>query len=357
MNDPIAAALALCAAGVVGGLAALVRGLAGYRSGALIEGTATSRIATLAAGEVRVSGTVEAAEALLRSPLQDRDCVWYRSRVDASDGEGRPAFHEERGVGFRVRDASGAIRVFPRGARIDVPAQYDERTGLFGDAPIGLSPRHETMAPAPGAVDRDAAVAALLTVHPPDPLDELAAPAGLGTGARGSGRRYTEARIVPGDTITVVGTARPFSELEDPATADALDGSADPLGALADPEVAADVAAAREAGELSAPEQAWGNAAIPGFGIDRPVREPELDPAARQPTLASPETAARIEQAFDIAPDLLVLASAADAPLLIVAGAPGEAVARDQGRFLLGLAGALVAIISAVSGALLLSGR
>ena len=352
MSDPITAYLALCAAGVVGGLAALARGLMGYRAGMRIAGTATSRIATLAAGEVRLSGTVEPAEALLRSPLQGRDCVWYRTRVSSSDGEGSAAFHEERGIGFRVRDATGSIRVFPRGARIDVPDQYDERAGVFGEAPVGLSPRHAMLVPAPDAVDRQAAVDALLTVQPPETIDRLPA---AGTGTRG--QRYTEARIEPGDLITIVGTARPFGEIEDPATADGLDGSADPLGAIEDPEVSADIAAAREAGALAAPELAWGNAAIPGFGIDRPVREPVLDAAAHHPVLATPAEADRIERTFDLAPDLLVLASAPDAPLLIVSGAPGDAVARDQARFLTGLLGAVVAIVSAVSAAVLLTAR
>jgi hypothetical protein len=362
VSDPMTVYLALCGVGVVGGVAALVRGLGGYRTGAQISGVATSPIDTLAAGEVRVTGTVEPAEVVLRSPLQNQECVWYRSRVTSSQRDdaiglqdmiglhGAGGLYEERGIGFRVRDAGGAIRVFPRGARIDVPNQLDEGTDMFGNAPVGLSPRTATMVPVAGVIDREAAVAELLTVH--QPTGDLEA---LTAAPRGQSRHYTEARIEPGDVITIVGTARPFSDLEDPATADALDGSADPLAAMDDPEIAADIEAARAAGTLEAPDEAWGNAAIPGFGIDRPVREPELDPAAYHPTLATPAEAARIAQTFDLAPDVLVLASARDAPLLIVSGSPGEAVARDQGRFLVGLLGAVVAIGSAVSGAILLT--
>jgi hypothetical protein len=48
-----------------------------------------------------------------------------------------------------------------------------------------------------------------------------------------------------------------------------------------DPEIAASYAEARAAGILNTdPAEAWGNAAIPGFGIGRPVRPPILDPAA-----------------------------------------------------------------------------
>lgn len=67
-----------------------------------------------------------------------------------------------------------------------------------------------------------------------------------------------------------------------------------------------------------------GNAAIPGFGIGRPVRPPELDPGA--------------------AP-----------PLLISLGAPAAAVNREEERFVVGLLGAVLAIGSAVILAVTLS--
>jgi len=85
--------LGLAALGVVGGVVLLFRGFGGYRSAIRVGDTATSRISSLAAGEVRLTGTIEPAEVTLTSPLQDRECVWYRSRVDA--GEDRPVFQEE----------------------------------------------------------------------------------------------------------------------------------------------------------------------------------------------------------------------------------------------------------------------
>jgi hypothetical protein len=346
--------LALCAAGVAGGLWLLWRGFAGWRSAAQIGDTATSRIATLAAGEVRVTGTIEPAEVLLVSPLQGRQCVWFRASITSSGRDERGLFDDERGIGFRLRDASGTIRIFPRGARIDAPDRYDERTSLFGEPPPGLAMRGASVVPVEPTLDREAAIAELLTVHPPDPgLDAD----GLGRSDGGSGaRRYREARLEPGDVVTVLGAARPFGRLDDPGGADTLDRHGDPLTGLADPTVAAEVAEARAAGELLTPEQAWGNAAIEGFGIGRPVREPELDPRATQPTLATADEAARIERTFDLEPDLLVLASEPDAPLLIATGSPTEAVAREQDRFFLGLLGALLAIGSAVVGAVVLSG-
>ncbi len=353
--------LVLCAAGIGFGLLLLWRGFGGYLAAGRIGDTSTSRVATLAAGEVRVTGTIEPAEVLLTSPLQGRDCVWYRSRVTSGDNDDagllespadRGLLDEERGVGFRVRDATGSIRVFPSAARVDCPDQFDERTDLFGSPPPGLALRRETSALPAASLDREAAIAQLLTVHPPDPNLGVD---GLGATGGGGRRRYQEARLVPGDVVTVLGAARPFARIEDPSGADRLDRYDDPLTGLADPTVAAEVAAARAAGELLTPEQAWGNAAIAGFGIGHPVSEPMLDPAAQRPALATSDEAERIERTFDIGPDDLVLASAPDVPLLIAFGTPTEAVARAQGRFLIGLLGALLAIGSAVAGAVLLS--
>jgi hypothetical protein len=348
-DDP--ALLAGCLAGVIGGLVLLWRGFAGYLSAARVGDTSTSRIATLAAGEVRVMGIVEPAEVTLTSPLQGRECVWYHATVTSSRDGDDVRLDEERGIGFRVRDGSGSIRVFPRGARLDVPDRFDDRDSLFGEPPVGLATRPAGLGIAE-PLDREAAIAALLTVRPAEPerLDSDA----LGSDA-GSGRRYREARLEPGDTVTVVGGAVPFGHLEDPSGADHLDRLGDPLAGLEDPMVAADIAEARAAGELLTPEEAWGNAAIPGFGIGRPVRQPELDPAANAPTLATADDAARIERTFDLGPDLLVIAAGPSAPLLIAAGSPDELVGREEGRFLLGLLGAVLAIVSAIGAAVLLN--
>jgi hypothetical protein len=357
--------LVIAGGGLVAGLGLLVRGLRGYRQASLISNTAASRIASIAVGEVLVSGVVEAAEVTLVSPLQSVDCVFYRSRIDEADGESMgTAFREERAVGFRIRDASGSLRVFPRGARFEVPVVFDEKAGTLRDEPAGLRMRAgSTYAAAP---DRDAQIAALLTVHAP----AGALPSGGDTDGgwrgfaadrlmagplRGSrSRHYREARVEIGDVVTVVGQALPFDQLTDPSGADELE-SADPL--TDDPEIAADIAAARDSGTLTAdPDDAWGNAAIPGFGIGRPVRPPELDDAAIDPPLATAEDATRFERTFEIAPDALVIAASETVPLVIASGAPAAVAGRGQRLFLIGLLGAVLAIGSAMAMALMVGG-
>src|SRR6478609_9155528 len=89
-------------AGLVGGLGMLVRGLGGYGTSGRISDTPGSRISSLAAGEV---------------PLTSTPCVYYKACVDEDENRSdRRVFNEERAVGFRIRDDSGTLRVFPRDA-------------------------------------------------------------------------------------------------------------------------------------------------------------------------------------------------------------------------------------------------
>lgn len=340
--------------GIVVGLLLLVRGFGGYRAAGRITGTSVSRIASLAAGEVLVSGTAEPIELTLISPLQSATCLFYRARItESGDGETRDVLREDRAVGFRVRDASGAIRVFPYGARFDVPDRYNESTTTWGGAPVGFVPRTGSIF-APGPDDRAAQIAALLTVPDARPWSLLDHGGLSMSGTSSGGRHYREARIEPGDPVTVIGSVLPFSDLADPAGANFVDGSG---VAADDPEIAADLAEARAAGLLEdTAAEAWGNAAIEGFGIGRPVRAPELDPAANPPPPPDPSLAVRATAAFEIPPDSLVLSTSEEVPMVISLGAPSTVAAREQGQFVLGLLGATLAIGSAMTLALILQG-
>ncbi|HEY7827392.1 MAG TPA: hypothetical protein VIB99_04105 [Candidatus Limnocylindrales bacterium] len=355
-------AITLAVMGIGAGLVLLVRGLGGYRRANLISDIASATISAVAVGENRISGTIEAAELTLTSPLQSAPCVYYRSSVtDDNSRSSNRIYHDERAVGFRVRDASGTLRVFPRGAAFDVPDVFDARSGIMGDEPSGLRLR-EGPATATAEPDQAAQVADLLTVHVPGSaldgsdgspaLDGGGSPGGSLLGGR---RHYHEARLTVGDPVTIIGMVLPFDQLTDPDGSDVLDAALD-VGS-SDPEVAADLAAARASGGLaSSPEQAWGNAAIPGFGIGQPVRSPTLDPAARPEPLAGPEAAGQAQRTFDIEPGSLVLACQPGQRLLVTAGSPAVAVQRADDRFMVGLLGGALAIASALALAWLASG-
>lgn len=336
--------------GVVAGLVLLARGLAGYRSMLQVGDVSTSDIASVAAGEIRLAGIVEPAEMTLISLLQSVPCVYYRASVGrASNGRTtNPGYTEERAIGFRIRDASGSLRVFPRGARFDAALRFQGETDMTGAEPVGLDIRRGASTQS-AEIDRAVAVAALLETHQPASTSTLG-----GIGDRHGARRYRELRLEPGDQVTIIGRALPFSDLDDPDGADV--GLGGDVG-LDDPEVMADLAEARAEGHLAAdPAAAWGNAAIPGFGIGHPVAAPTLDPAADPLPLAGPDAVARISRTFDIAPEALVVAASPDVPLLIAYGVPDAVVERGQTRFTLGLLGAVLAIVSAMVVAIDLSG-
>ena len=342
---------ALAAGGFVLGLVMLTRGMRGYRMAGRIADIATSRIASLAIGEVRVSGTVEPAEVLLVSALQSEPCVYYHATIHEGRERDRrdPVLDEERAVGFRVRDASGSLRVFPRGARFDVPPRFDAASSLLYGEPTAL--RIRTGPPFTAAEpDRDESIAALLGLDGPPgtPGRHPLIRAGRGE------RRYREARIEVGDIVTVVGRALPFGDLDHPAEADVATGTALPAD---DPEVAASVARARAEGTLLAdPALAWGNAAIPGFGIGRPVRDPVLHVDATRPTVAPTEEAKRFERTFHIGRETPVVVAGGGVPLLVSWGAPGSVVQRHEQTMALGLLGAILAIASAMALALAIAG-
>jgi hypothetical protein len=358
---------------LAGGLVAFGRGLIAYRSASRVSSLASSPIVGMASGEVRVTGTVEAGSTTLISPLQSAPCVYFQSRVlsqgNTTGGAGATYFSDERAVQFSVRDDTGTIRVFPRGARWELAPRLDEHTGLAGEPPPGLlvntgGPMRAT------ARDREAQIAALLTVHDPSqgamPGGSVATASALSLLGAGSGMgmfegrlAYLEYRVEPGDTVTIVGAAVPFGEL--PNLAAGTDAAGDPLGDL---EIAADIEAARAAGLLRPGADAWGNAAIPGFGIGHPTRAPELDPGATPepvdpmeggpdrnqgdaPVPLGPDGEAVVE--FEVDPGTLVLAGIPGQPMTIYQGSPAEAASRNETAFWLGIGGAALAVVAAAA--------
>ena len=189
---------------------------------------------------------------------------------------------------------------------------------------------------------RQAAIDALLTIDRPASLEAShGAGAGSllgGTLATSGGRRYREARLEVGETVTIIGQALPWADVRQQLEAMGSGGNVD--RAIAD-----DIADAREAGELAAsPEEAWGNAAIPGFGIGQPTRPPELDPDAQPPPVAGPTAHEVAMDRYQIPADELVLARAPDGALAIYRGTPQAATQQHDLAFLLGLVGAVMAV-------------
>ena len=118
------------------GLVLLVRGFgAAIASGrARIADTSTSAIASLAAGEVRVSGVIEPAELTLVSLLQSGRAsttarAWRRRRAVDADSAAVGASSRSAPWASACATRPGDIRVFPRGARIEAPVRWEDSTG------------------------------------------------------------------------------------------------------------------------------------------------------------------------------------------------------------------------------------
>jgi hypothetical protein len=354
-EDIFTPALFFVVAGLVGGLALFARGLVAYRRDRLISSVATSSLDGIAAGEVRVTGVVKPIEQTLISPLQSAPCVWYRARVETTGKNSRVLLDEEKSQEFHIRNETGQIRVVPRGARWEIRPVFDEGTSWSGSEPVGLQRRS---GPAYAAhVERDpeqmteleraTAAQTLLTVQQPaapEPgedwlvANDWSASAGL---AASTGKRYREARLEPGQTVTILGQAWPWGEVREVLL------TWNPSSNV-EADIAGDIAYARETGTLAASaEEAWGNAAIPGFGIDAPTAEPELDPRAHQPDAPGGEVHEDALEKYDIPDEELVLSRGLKGGMAIYAGSSKAATSHHDMAFVLGIVGAVMAALCA----------
>jgi hypothetical protein len=124
-----------------GGIIVLVMGfvlfLVGFiflRKKRLIENTPTSKIRSLAMGLVEVYGeVVPAKEVVLKSPLQNKDCVYYHYTVEEYRQSGKNSRwvtleNNTKSVEFFLRDDTGTVLVNAEGAEIEIPMDFESKT-------------------------------------------------------------------------------------------------------------------------------------------------------------------------------------------------------------------------------------
>jgi hypothetical protein len=129
-----------------------------------------------------------------------------------------------------------------------------------------------------------------------EPLRVEAEPAGFGRlgtrRCRASRRHYREARLEPGDVITVVGRALPSGDLPDPPAGHRKRPMPSSPATRRWPPIRGGprgrLARRRSGGRL-------GNAGIPGFGIGQPIRAAGIDPAASLPLATRARRARRAD--------------------------------------------------------------
>lgn len=105
----------------------------------LLQRTPTSRIRSLAVGQVEIMGQAIVEGAPLLSPFAQAECVYYSYCIEEYRKRGKRASWVtiKRGASsdaFGVQDATGRITVFPTGAELHLSVDRTFRTAAFSDS-------------------------------------------------------------------------------------------------------------------------------------------------------------------------------------------------------------------------------
>jgi len=116
----------ICA--LVAGLYLFFRGFRLLQRKRWIEDTPVSKIAAAAMGPVKVAGKATGPYTLF-APLSEVDCYYYRAVAwngrDANDSEQSSRASETIFTPLFIEDETGRLLIDPRGALLELPAQYD----------------------------------------------------------------------------------------------------------------------------------------------------------------------------------------------------------------------------------------
>ncbi|PIN87319.1 hypothetical protein COV19_00355 [Candidatus Woesearchaeota archaeon CG10_big_fil_rev_8_21_14_0_10_44_13] len=139
-GDPIIYA----GAGFFGGLYLFYKGFTWLKLKKLIENMPTSKVRAIAMGLVEVYGEVVPYEKkLLKSPLLDKDCVYYSYSIQEERGSGKHRHwvtlkSGREMVHFYLKDNTGEVLVDPEGATVDMKADLNVTSSLGKDPPAAV---------------------------------------------------------------------------------------------------------------------------------------------------------------------------------------------------------------------------
>jgi len=120
-----------------------VKGFTSLGRKRLIENTPVSRVRGLALGLVELNGKAEKMKPL-QSPFTQVECVFYRYTIEQYRSSGRSgrwvviAKGDSSYCPFWLNDGTGRIMVFPQGAELMMPVDYEFETGLGKTLPDNL---------------------------------------------------------------------------------------------------------------------------------------------------------------------------------------------------------------------------
>jgi len=125
------------------GVYSFFRGFKRLRRKRKIENIPTSTVRGLAMGLVELIGRA-GKRGVLRSPITESECVFYRFKVERYESSGRSGRWVTVAKGdssfsqFWIDDGTGRILVSPEGAEFIIPISYEFRTGIGISIPDNL---------------------------------------------------------------------------------------------------------------------------------------------------------------------------------------------------------------------------
>lgn len=131
----------LSIAGFFAGLYYFIKGFGWLKQKRLIENTPTSKIRSIAMGLVEIYGAVVPKEAgILKSAFSAKDCVYCKYTIEEYRSSGKS--HQwvtvksgEMAVPFFLKDETGAVLVDPKEANMEIPMDFEFRSGWNNDPP------------------------------------------------------------------------------------------------------------------------------------------------------------------------------------------------------------------------------
>jgi hypothetical protein len=201
-----------------GGALAIAQGIHAAWFGERLLRSRSQLISTMRSGHVVLSGVVEPAWSVLKSPFSRRLSVWYDAKITEGSGKGKhTVFRERNAVPFILNDGTGRVLVFGRRARFDPGTSLLDLHGY--DRAIAEG-------------DTSGQVAGLLgerrLLPPPEPL---ALHDGRKPGREGLGSESDDV-IAVGERVTVIGRAAPDDRAVRPVDACIDDGASFGLPSL-----------------------------------------------------------------------------------------------------------------------------
>lgn len=126
---------------VIVGIVFLIWGLLSFKVKRLIENIPTSNIRSIAMGLVEIFGVVVSPKNnLLKSPFSNKDCVYYKYKIEELQSSGKAMHWTTIRKGwdfhfFYLKDNTGMVLVDPRDAKIDIPVDNVFDSTLGKDPP------------------------------------------------------------------------------------------------------------------------------------------------------------------------------------------------------------------------------